>query len=141
MFDKILPADFIRQLKTLFPANDLLTGQSDLIAYSYDNSQQQVMPQAVVFPRNQEQVQSLLGTCARHGVPVVARGRGTGTAGAAVPVAGGLVASFERMNNILEIDPENRLARVEPGVTNQQLQRALAEYGFFWPPDPTSAAV
>lgn len=141
MSGKTLPADFIRQLKTLFPATDLLTGQADLIAYSYDNSQQQVMPQAVVFPRSQAQIQSLLSACANHKVAIVARGRGTGTAGAAVPVAGGVVASFERMNRILEIDPENRLARVEPGVTNQQLQQALAEHGFFWPPDPTSASV
>jgi len=141
VFDKTLPADFIRQLKTLFPATDLLTGQADLIAYSYDNSQQQVMPQAVVFPRSQAQIQSLLSACANHKVAIVARGRGTGTAGAAVPVAGGVVASFERMNRVLEIDPENRLARVEPGVTNQQLQQALAEHGFFWPPDPTSASV
>lgn len=137
----ILPDEFVRGLKALFPAADLLTGRADLIAYSYDNSQQQVMPQAVVFPRSRTQVQSLLLACAKHRVAVVARGRGTGTAGAAVPVAGGVVASFERMDHILEIDPENRLARVEPGVTNQQLQQALAEHGFFWPPDPTSAAV
>lgn len=141
MLDKTLPADFIHQLKTLFPATDLLTGQADLIAYSYDNSQRQVMPQAVVFPRSQAQVQTLLSACANHKIAIVARGRGTGTAGAAVPIAGGVVASFERMNQILEIDPENRLARVEPGVTNQQLQQALAEHGFFWPPDPTSASV
>lgn len=141
MFDKILPANFIRQLKTLFPAADLLTGQADMVAYSYDNSQRQVMPQAVVFPRSEAQVQSLLSACAKHRIAIVARGRGTGTAGAAVPIAGGVVASFERMNRILEIDPENRLARVEPGVTNQQLQQALAEQGFFWPPDPTSASV
>ena len=136
-----LPTEFSARLEALFPGPDLLTGQADLIAYSYDNSQRQVIPQAVVFPRSQSQVQSLLEACARHRVAVVARGRGTGTAGAAVPVAGGVVASFERMNHILEIDPENRLARVEPGVTNQQLQQALAEHGFFWPPDPTSAAV
>ena len=137
----VLPTEFINALKTLFPAADLLTGQADLIAYSYDNSQQQVMPLAVVFPRSHAQVQSLLRACARHRIALVARGKGTGTTGAAVPVAGGIVASFERMNHILEIDPENRLARVEPGVTNQQLQDALAEHGFFWPPDPTSASV
>jgi len=133
-------ADFVHQLGKIFPAADLLTGQADLIAYSYDNSQQQVIPQAVVFPRSAGQVQSLVKMCVRHKIPLVARGRGTGTAGASVPVAGGVAASFERMNNILEIDPDNRLARVEPGVTNQQLQQAVAAHGFFWPPDPTSAA-
>ncbi len=136
-----LPIALVHQLQTLFPGTDLLTGQADMIAYSYDNSQRQVVPQAVIFPRSNEQTLALLSACARHRVAIVARGRGTGTAGAAVPVADGVVASFERMNRILEIDPENRLARVEPGVTNQQLQQALADQGFFWPPDPTSAAV
>ncbi|MCW8889740.1 MAG: FAD-binding protein, partial [Sedimenticola sp.] len=70
-----------------------------------------------------------------------ARGKGTGTTGATVPDRGGIVLSLERMNRIIEIDPANRIARVEPGVTNQELQQALKPHGFFWPPDPTSAAV
>jgi D-lactate dehydrogenase len=74
-------------------------------------------------------------------LPVTARGLGTGTTGATVPERGGLVIAFERMKQLLEIDAANRLARVEPGLTNQQLQQALAPLGFFWPPDPTSAAV
>ncbi|OQX45891.1 MAG: FAD-binding oxidoreductase, partial [Candidatus Sedimenticola endophacoides] len=79
--------------------------------------------------------------CHQAAVPLIARGAGTGTTGATVPDRGGVVLSFERMNRIFEIDAANRLARVEPGVTNQQLQSALAAEGFFWPPDPTSAAV
>jgi D-lactate dehydrogenase len=79
--------------------------------------------------------------CAQYRIPLVARGRGTGTAGAAVPVAGGLVMSLERLNRILRTDPANRLMVVEPGVTNQQVQQQAARHGFFWPPDPTSSAV
>ena len=71
---------------------------------------------------------------------MIARGRGTGTTGATVPTQGGIVLSFERMNRILEIDADNRVARVQPGVLNQTLQDELARQGFFWPPDPTSAA-
>ena len=85
------------------------------------------------------QVEALVRACRAHRVPVIARGRGTNTTGATVPVHGGVVVSFERMNRILRIDPDNRLAVVEPGVLNGDLQRALAPRGFFWPPDPTSA--
>ncbi|CAK0772871.1 glycolate oxidase [Gammaproteobacteria bacterium] len=78
--------------------------------------------------------------CNEFSVPIVARGRGTGTAGAAVPVRGGLVLAMERMARILTMDPANRVMVVEPGVTNQEVQEAAAVHGFFWPPDPTSAA-
>ena len=124
-----------------FPPQDLLTDPADLLAYGYDNSQRQSSPEAVVFPRSTEQVVALVELCNRHRVPLTCRGRGTGTAGAAVPVRGGIVLSFERMDRILELDPANRLARVEPGVTNRDLQQAAAGAGFFWPPDPTSASV
>ena len=77
--------------------------------------------------------------CRRHRLPLVARGRGTNTTGATVPVAGGVVASFERMNRLLRVEPENRVAVVEPGLLNADLQAALAPHGLFWPPDPTSA--
>lgn len=130
-----------KELAGLFPAGDLLTDAAELIAYGYDNSQRQHAPEAVAFPRTTGQAAALVAFCSERRIPLTCRGRGTGTAGAAVPVHGGIVASFERMNRILELDPANRLARVEPGVTNRQLQQAAAEQGFFWPPDPTSAAV
>ncbi|MCW8887519.1 MAG: FAD-binding protein, partial [Gammaproteobacteria bacterium] len=68
------------------------------------------------------------------------RGRGTGTTGAAVPEVGGVVLSLEQMDQIIRVDPANRVIMVEPGVTNQAVQDAAAEHGFFWPPDPTSSA-
>lgn len=138
---KPLPTEQQRVLASLFPKQDLLTTPAETLAYSYDNSQRQAIPQAVVFPRNADQVAELLRHCHQWQLPITCRGKGTGTAGAAIPQAGGIVASFERMNRILELDPANRLARAEPGVTNQQLQQAAAEQGFFWPPDPTSASV
>jgi D-lactate dehydrogenase len=130
----------IQQLTSLVGKENLLTGKADRTAYGYDNSKLQALPDAVVFPSDTGQVQALVAFCNEHQLALTARGRGTGTTGATVPVRGGLVVSFERMNRILEIDPQNRFARVEPGVLNQTLQDALAEQGFFWPPDPTSAA-
>ena len=99
-------------------------------------------PRLWYFAVSHEQVVKVVVLlCNRYAVPVIPRGAGTGTTGATVPVLGGIVLSLERMNRILHIDPDNRTARVEPGVTNQDLQNALSAHGFFWPPDPTSAAV
>jgi D-lactate dehydrogenase len=91
------------------------------------------------MPTTREQVLALGRACRTHHVPIVARGRGTNTTGATVPVAGGVVVSFERMQRIIDIRPGDRCAVVEPGVLNGDLQRALAPHGLFWPPDPTSA--
>ncbi len=140
MTDNPLSKAQIQQLTSLVGKENLLTGKADRTAYGYDNSKLQALPDAVVFPSDTGQVQALVAFCNEHQLALTARGRGTGTTGATVPVRGGLVVSFERMNRILEIDPQNRFARVEPGVLNQTLQDALAEQGFFWPPDPTSAA-
>ncbi|MEW7978016.1 MAG: FAD-linked oxidase C-terminal domain-containing protein [Candidatus Sedimenticola endophacoides] len=118
-----------------------MTARGDCWSYGYDNSRRHAPPQAVVFATGHDQVRAVVALCHQAAVPLIARGAGTGTTGATVPDRGGVVLSFERMNRIFEIDAANRLARVEPGVTNQQLQSALAAEGFFWPPDPTSAAV
>ena len=130
-----LPAD---ELRAIF--GDALTfDAAECFAYGYDNSRRQAQPDAVVFPAQHEQVVALVRTCRAARVPVIARGRGTNTTGASVPVQGGVVVSFERMNRIVQIDAGNRYAIVEPGVLNADLQAALATHGFFWPPDPTSS--
>ncbi len=121
-------------------ADRVLTDPGDCFVYGYDNSRKHSLPEAVVFPMTEDEVQAIVRACRRHKTPLVARGRGTGTAGAAVPLKGGVVVSLERMRRIIEVDGDNRLMRVEPGVTNQEAQRAAGARGFFWPPDPTSAA-
>jgi D-lactate dehydrogenase len=136
-----LPEGLSTELKGLFEGRDLLTATSDCWAYGYDNSRQHALPQAVCFASDVGQIHGLVGLCREHRIPLIARGRGTGTTGATVPLRGGIVLSMERMREQLSIDPANRLARVSPGYTNQELQQAAAEHGFFWPPDPTSAAV
>lgn len=121
------------------PAN-LLSDPADCWPYGYDNSRRQHLPDAVVFPRDHDQVGAVVRHCNQHQVFMVPRGRGTGTTGATVPSRGGAVISLERMDRIVKIDPDNRVMVVEPGVTNQAVQDAAASHGFFWPPDPTSAA-
>jgi D-lactate dehydrogenase len=133
------PPALLDSLRPIFPADALAVGEAERIAYAYDNSRRRALPDVVVFPTEHAQVEALVRACRAHGVPVIARGRGTNTTGATVPVAGGVVVSFERMNRIVRIDPDNRLAVVEPGVLNADLQQALAPHGFFWPPDPSSA--
>ncbi len=135
-----LDAEQIAALVRIFGADGVLTDSAECWPYGYDNSRRHALPAAVVFATRHEQVEELVRLCHDHLIPLVARGRGSGTTGATVPTRGGIVLSLERMNRILAIDADNRLAVVEPGVTNQALQDAAAEKGFFWPPDPTSAA-
>lgn len=129
----------LAELQALFRADALCLDAGERLVYGYDNSRRQAMPDAVVFPTSHEEVVALVRLCRAHRIPLVARGRGTNTTGASVPVDGGIVASFERMNRILRIDPADRIAVVEPGVLNGDLQAALAPHRLFWPPDPTSA--
>jgi D-lactate dehydrogenase len=129
-----------RELERLLAAEDLLLDPSDCWSYGADNSKLHAMPDAVAFVRDGDMVRELVRLCRRLGVPVTARGRGTGTTGAVVPDHGGLILSFERMNRIIEVEPDNRWLIAEPGVTNAEVQRAAGREGFFWPPDPTSSA-
>lgn len=127
------------RLEAALGEDSLLLAESDRLAYGSDNSRREALPDAVALPSSIDAVVAIVRAGREARVPIVARGRGTNTTGAAVPVAGGIVVSFERMNRILELAPDDRLAVVEPGVTNGDLQRAAARHGFFWAPDPTSA--
>jgi D-lactate dehydrogenase len=135
-----LSAGFLIQLKALFTAENYYTEPSDCWVYGYDNSRRHALPDAVVFAHNQQDIIHIVKLCYEHGVPLTARGRASGTTGAAIPVKGGVVLSLERMQQILKVDPANRLMVVEPGVLNAQVQAAAISVGFFWPPDPTSSA-
>ncbi|GAB3378859.1 FAD-binding oxidoreductase [Lysobacter fragariae] len=134
-----LPPSLHRELAQLL-REGWLTDPGERLAYAYDNSRREALPDAVALPTTRDQVLALVRTCRAHRVPVVARGRGTNTTGASVPVAGGVVVSFERMDRIVDVRPGDRCAVVEPGVLNGDLQTALKPYGLFWPPDPTSAS-
>jgi len=133
---------FLKELKAILGEPQLLTDAAECRSYGYDNSTLQGQPLAVALPGSHDQVAAIVRACYAHQVPVLARGQGTGTTGATVPLDDrSLIVSLQRMNRILELDRDNRLMVVEPGVTNQAVQDAAATQGFFWPPDPTSAAV
>jgi D-lactate dehydrogenase len=132
---------FFSALKSIVGEDRVLTDPGDCLPYGYDNSRMQALPDAVVFPTEEPQVVELVRLCNEHNTPLIARGKGTGTTGATVPTQGGVVLSLERMNRIIEVDPDNRYIRVQPGVTNQEIQDAAGAHGFFWPPDPTSAVI
>lgn len=134
-----LSSGFINELKALFNSTQCYTEPTDCWVYGYDNSRRHALPDAVVFAHNQQDIINIVKLCYEHGIPLTARGRASGTTGAAVPVKGGVVLSLERMQNIIKVDPANRLMVVEPGVLNAEVQAAAREIGFFWPPDPTSS--
>ena len=137
-----LPAAFIEQLRIVsgqHHSRKILTDPADCWAYGYDNSRRRSLPAAVALPESTAEVAAIMGVCAEHRIAVCPRGRGTGTTGGAIPPQGGLALSLERMNRILSVDPANRVAVVEAGVINQDLQNHLQPHGFFWPPDPTSS--
>jgi len=96
-------------------------------------------PLAVVRAQNTDQVQTVVRWCLAHGVPVVARGAGTGLSGGANAVAGCVVLSLEAMDEVLEINPAEHLAVVQPGVVNDRLRAVCAEQGLWYPPDPASS--
>ncbi|MEY4960812.1 MAG: hypothetical protein RL610_991 [Pseudomonadota bacterium] len=135
----ILP-EFISQLRSLLPSDRLYTDPIDCYAYSYDNSRKIFPPEAVVFPLATDEIVSVVTLCNDYQVPLTPRGRGTGTAGGSLPVQGGVALSLERMLQIIKVDPANRVIITEPGVLNQSIQDAALGHGFFWPPDPSSAA-
>jgi D-lactate dehydrogenase len=119
--------------------DSVLTDQGECWTYGYDNSKQHTCPDLVLLPQKHEQIQQAVKICNEYKIPLTTRGRGTGTAGAAVPIQAGVVLSTERMNQILEFDYKNRNIRVEPGVLNIEVQKKAAEQNLFWPPDPSSA--
>ncbi|MEL6721710.1 MAG: FAD-linked oxidase C-terminal domain-containing protein [Pseudomonadota bacterium] len=136
-----MPRKVRRSLQHIFAATDLLLDASDCLVYGYDNSRRQAQPTAVCFAQNAEQIIALVQLCRTHQIPLIPRGAGTGTTGATVPEQGGIILSTERFRHTLQIDPDNRLAVVSPGFTNQELQQQAAQHGFFWPPDPGSASI
>ena len=96
------------------------------------------VPLVAVLPETTEQVQEVMRTCANLGVPVVARGAGTGLSGGALPLADGVLLSLAKFNRILEVDTVNRVARVQPGVRNLAISEHVSPLGLYYAPDPSS---
>ncbi len=132
-------AGFLATLRSLLPAHAVLVDAEDLRPYECDGlSAYRQLPLAVALPETVDEVQAVLRLCKAHGVPVVARGAGTGLSGGALPLAGGLLLGLARFTRILGLDLDNRSARVQPGVRNLAISEAAAPYGLYYAPDPSS---
>src|SRR5271154_1659570 len=131
-------SELLEQLRKAVGESNVLAGESVQDDYTHDEALTTVpvVPLAVVMPGSTDEVSQVLRLAGGHGVPGIARGRGPGLSGAAVPVAGGILVAFDRMKRIVEIDTENQVAVVEPGVTLEQLNGELAPLGLVYPVSP-----
>lgn len=142
MTQETIPVDVARLRATLsqgMPAHLIMSDPEDLRPYECDGvSAYRRLPLLVILPETVEQVCHVLRTCNQLQVPVVARGAGTGLSGGALPVENGVLLSLAKFKRIVEIDPHNRTARVQPGVRNLAISQAAEPYGLYYAPDPSS---
>ncbi len=134
----VMKQEIIKRLRACVGKKHLLTAPEELACYSFDGTGQSFMPDAVALPDSSEQVAALLKLANQYRFPVIPRGAGSGMTGGALPVQGGLVIVFSRMNRIIEIDSDNMIAVVEPGVITGELQAELKKQRLMYPPDPAS---
>jgi glycolate oxidase len=137
----VMSEGLVAELERILPPGRVVHDPDVMASYAHDEAEwaphgKQV---AVVRPRETAEVREVVARCAERGVPIVARGAGTGLSGGANAVDGCVVISFEAMNAVVAIDQNERLAVVQPGVVNDDLRRACAEHGLWYPPDPASA--
>ena len=139
-FTPLLEKDaLVAKLKAILPEANVLSATEDMRPYETDGlSVYRQIPLIVALPETEEQVQQVLKLCYEINVPVVARGQGTGLSGGALPHAQGVLLSMTKFMRILSIDPVARLARVQPGVRNLAISEAVAPYGLYYAPDPSS---
>ncbi|MBX7233512.1 MAG: FAD-binding protein [Caldilineales bacterium] len=133
---------FLVALAEIIPPDRLLTRPAQLVPYESDAlTAYRARPLAVVLPETQDEVIAAVRLCHQFGVPFVARGSGTSLSGGSLPVTDGIVIGLNRLNHLLRLDPEQRLAVVEPGVVNLAISQAAAPYGLYYAPDPSSQPV
>ncbi len=132
----------LNELKRLFPPGRFLAKPGELAPYESDAlTAFRARPLAVVLPETHEEVLEAVRWCARHQIPYVARGSGTSLSGGSLPIDGGVVIGLNRMNRLLRLDPQERIAVVQPGFINLQVSNAAAPYGLYYAPDPSSQPV
>jgi glycolate oxidase len=131
-------AAILPELNSLLGPSNVLSAAEDLRLYEYDGSVEKARADVVVFPRTAEEVSRVVQIAAKHNLPIVGRGAGTGLSGGALARTGGVMIVFARMNRILEIDLPGRRAVLQPGVVNFDITRAVEKDGFYFAPDPSS---
>jgi glycolate oxidase len=133
---------FLAALRRIVGDTNVLDDALELLTYECDALPHlRESPAAVALPGSAAEVQEVVRLCARERVPFVARGHGTGLSGGALPVAGGLVIALSRLNRVLAVDIPNQRVTVEPGVTNLEITRQVAPFGYYYAPDPSSQQV
>jgi glycolate oxidase len=130
---------FLAEALRLLPKGTLTTDPADMVIFGYDASKRYGAPDIVATPATQDEAVQLVLLAAKHSVPIITRGAGSGLTGGAVPSEGGMVLNLARLNRIAEIDTSNLTATVEAGVICGELDRAVAKAGLFYPPSPGSA--
>ncbi|MBI5189245.1 MAG: FAD-binding protein [Nitrospirae bacterium] len=130
--------DLINDLASILPEGSITAVEEELVCYGSDATRVFARPDVVVRPTDADSIPEVMIVAARHGMPVVPRGAGTGLSGGCVPIKGGIVVSTERLNRIKEIDTIDLVAVVEPGVVTQDIHEAAEAEGLFYPPDPAS---
>lgn len=134
--------EFFDTLARIYPADRLLTSEASLAAFKSDGlTAFEALPLAIVMPENEEQIVETLKLCQQHNVPFVARGSGTSLSGGSLPHRDGIVIALNRLNKILYVDPDRRIAVVQPGVINLDVTRAVERFGLYYAPDPSSQQV
>lgn len=137
-YKKISPKT-LQQLKKIVGAAHLHNSLAQRTTYGKDKTEDLIfLPEAVVLPKNTTEISQIMQVCYQENIPVTPRGAGTGLAGGALPVCGGLVLSVERLNQILDLDEKNLQVTTEPGVITEVLQNEVAAKGLYYPPDPAS---
>ena len=130
-----------RQLQAISGKPYVTREKEELLCYSYDATGISYLPDMVVFPGSEAEISKILQLASKEKLIVVPRGTGSGMTGGSVPVKGGLVMVTTRMNQIISIDEENFITRVQPGVIVSDIHKAVEEKGLFYPPDPSSSSV
>jgi glycolate oxidase len=133
-----LPSSAIEQLRQIVGRESVIDSANDLRIFERDASIEGALPDAVVLASTTKEVAAVITVAAKHQIPVVPRGAGTGLSGGAVTIRGGIALQLTRMRRIIEIDTVEQTALVEPGVVNQELSLAAAVHGLFYAPDPSS---
>ncbi|HHH19841.1 MAG TPA: FAD-binding protein [Campylobacterales bacterium] len=129
----------LKALQSIVGNDNIYDDKAHMIAYSYDATRTRYEPDAVIFPRHEHDVSDILKYCNEHRIVITPRGAGSGFTGGALPANGGIILAMEKhMNQILEVDTENMVAVVQPGVVNMDLQKHVEALGLFYPPDPAS---
>ena len=128
----------VQELARIVGADQVSTDSADRILHAFDATQGRFLPEVVVHATTTDQVSRVVRLAHEHRIPILPRGAGSGFTGGSLPIRGGIVLVLTRMNRILEIDPDNLTATVEPGVVTATLQREVERLGLFYPPDPAS---